>query len=207
MCLFCERVQDPAFREDERFLLETETVMAFLDSFPVTTGHALIIPKQHVADLFELGEDVYSQVFSQVRAVKELLQVKGYPAEGFNLGVNVGAAAGQTIGHVHVHLIPRNTGDTAYDHTGDVRGGVRWVVPTKAAYWEGAPFHPEPLTQNELDALSWTASRQLEISNIPVNEPGGNLHTGWTKLCYMRGTLDPVEEWLEAEASFLDEQD
>jgi diadenosine tetraphosphate (Ap4A) HIT family hydrolase len=103
--------------------------VAIWDAFPVSPGHALIISRRHVADLFELGADEQAAVWALVPAVKALIDARHAPA-GYNIGVNVGAAAGQTVGHVHVHVIPRYEGDAA-----DPRGGVRRVLPAKADYW------------------------------------------------------------------------
>ena len=107
--------------------------MAFKDGFPVNPGHALIVPRRHVADLFELTADEQAALWRLLPEVKQRLDARHSPA-GYNVGVNVGAAAGQTVGHVHVHLIPRFAGDVE-----DPRGGVRWVVPARAAYWKADP--------------------------------------------------------------------
>lgn len=98
------------------------------DAYPVSPGHTLIVPRRHVANLWDLTEEEYHELF----AVARTLAKSAAPApDGWNLGVNVGAAAGQTVWHVHLHLIPRRAGDTA-----DPRGGVRWVVPEHAQYWD-----------------------------------------------------------------------
>jgi diadenosine tetraphosphate (Ap4A) HIT family hydrolase len=91
----------------------------------------LIVPKRHVAGLFDLEPRELAAVWLLLPEVKLRLDARHSPA-GYNVGVNVGAAAGQTVNHVHLHLIPRYAGDVA-----DPRGGVRWVVPERAAYWEG----------------------------------------------------------------------
>ena len=107
----------------------TDTAVAVLDGFPIAEGHSLIIPKRHVELLFELPEDELLQAWSLVAKVRELLKRK-YQPDGFNIGVNEGLAAGQTISHAHIHVIPRRTGDVP-----DPRGGIRWVIPTRAKYW------------------------------------------------------------------------
>ncbi len=104
--------------------------MAFLDGFPITPGHTLVIPKRHVASLFELSEDEQAAVWRLVVQMRANLDSEIQP-DGFNLGLNDGTAAGQTVMHAHVHIIPRRKGDTA-----DPRGGVRWIFPDKARYWE-----------------------------------------------------------------------
>jgi diadenosine tetraphosphate (Ap4A) HIT family hydrolase len=111
-------------------LVENELAVAFKDGFPVNPGHALIVPRRHVADLFELTADEQAALWRLLPEVKQRLDARHAPA-GYNVGVNVGAAAGQTVQHVHVHLIPRYAGDVD-----DPRGGVRWVLPERAAYWK-----------------------------------------------------------------------
>jgi diadenosine tetraphosphate (Ap4A) HIT family hydrolase len=113
----------------ERVWQETEHSIAFLDAFPVTEGHTLIIPKRHVESLFDLPEVELARVWAQVAEVRKLLTERYHP-DGFNVGVNDGQAAGQTIAHAHVHVIPRREGDAP-----DPRGGIRWIVPGKAKYW------------------------------------------------------------------------
>ncbi len=99
------------------------------DGYPVTLGHALVVPNRHVASLFELPTDELQAVWATVAALRrQLAQELGVAS--FNIGINDGADAGQTVGHAHVHVIPRRAGDVA-----DPRGGVRWVVPDHAAWW------------------------------------------------------------------------
>lgn len=126
-CPFCQRLALPDL------LAENDQAVAFKDAFPVSPGHALIVPRRHVADLFELTPEEHAALWQLLPEVKTRLDARHAPA-GYNVGVNVGAAAGQTIGHAHVHLIPRYVGDVA-----DPRGGVRWVFPERAAYWKDEP--------------------------------------------------------------------
>ena len=109
---------------------ESEFAVAFLDGFPITQGHTLVIPKRHVASLFELSEEEQAAVWRLVAHVRAKLVIEIQP-DGFNIGLNDGTAAGQTVMHAHVHIIPRRKGDTA-----DPRGGVRLIFPDKARYWE-----------------------------------------------------------------------
>ena len=102
---------------------------AIWDAFPLSPGHALIVSRRHVADLFELSAEEHAALWALLPAVKAAIGARHAPA-GYNVGVNVGAAAGQTVGHVHVHVIPRYEGDVL-----DPRGGIRWVLPERAAYW------------------------------------------------------------------------
>ncbi len=115
----------------ERVILETPTAVAFYDGYPLSEGHALVVPRFPVASLYELDPDMQAAVWETVRQVREILEERYHPA-GFNIGINDGEAAGQTIAHAHIHIIPRYRGDVP-----DPRGGIRWVIPEKAKYWEG----------------------------------------------------------------------
>jgi diadenosine tetraphosphate (Ap4A) HIT family hydrolase len=121
-CPFCNLPQ-------ERVFLETGTTLAFLDGYPVTEGHTLVIPKRHVASIFELPPEELAALWTQVATVRNVL-AKKYSPDPFNIGVNDGPAAGQTVPHAHIHVIPRRKGDAA-----DPRGGIRWIIPDKAKYW------------------------------------------------------------------------
>jgi diadenosine tetraphosphate (Ap4A) HIT family hydrolase len=126
-CPFCGRVRDP-----DAQLATNRHAVAFADAFPVTEGHALVVPREHVGRLSDLDEDAYVDVWLLVREVERHITARLGP-DGFTIGANVGEAAGQTVPHAHVHLIPRKHGDHE-----DPRGGIRWVVPERAAYWERA---------------------------------------------------------------------
>jgi len=118
------------FCSDQLSLLaENAYAIAFADGFPVSEGHVLVAPRRCVSSLFELSGDERAMVFELVAEVRELLSDRYSPA-GFNVGLNDGDAAGQTVMHAHVHMIPRYKGDCD-----DPRGGVRWVLPGKADYW------------------------------------------------------------------------
>jgi diadenosine tetraphosphate (Ap4A) HIT family hydrolase len=112
-----------------RILAESEFAAALIDAFPVTEGHTLVVPKRHVASVFDLSDEEQAAVWKLVAQVRATLTAQLKP-DGFNVGVNDGAAAGQTVMHAHVHVIPRRKGDVA-----DPRGGVRWIMPSKAQYW------------------------------------------------------------------------
>lgn len=109
--------------------LENDHAHSCLDTFPVARGHSLVIPRRHVSSLFDLNDDELAAVWRLVSAVREQLLTDLNP-DGFNIGINDGGAAGQTIPHAHVHVIPRFQGDVP-----DPRGGVRWIIPEKAPYW------------------------------------------------------------------------
>jgi diadenosine tetraphosphate (Ap4A) HIT family hydrolase len=105
--------------------------VAVPDAFPVVEGHMLVVPRRHVASLFDLSDEEQAAVWKLVAQVRGKLASE-LKADGFTIGVNDGPAAGQTVLHAHVHVIPRRVGDVA-----DPRGGVRWVIPAKARYWAG----------------------------------------------------------------------
>lgn len=122
-CLFCN-LPDTVTIVDENAL-----AVAFYDAFPVTEYHTLVIPRRHVADYFELSAEEAEAVRALLQRQRERLLQRDETISGFNIGVNVGADAGQSIFHVHVHLIPRRKGDMP-----DPRGGVRGVIPQKQKY-------------------------------------------------------------------------
>jgi diadenosine tetraphosphate (Ap4A) HIT family hydrolase len=115
--------------DPDRIILETRDAVAFLDKYPVSEGHTLVVPKIAVITLGELAPEVEAGLWKAVRQVRDLLEEQYWP-DGFNIGVNDGRAAGQTIPHAHIHVIPRYAGDVP-----DPRGGIRWVVPERAKYW------------------------------------------------------------------------
>ena len=121
-CPFCSLPHD-------RILQERETAFTIRDGFPVSPGHTLIIPRRHVSSFFGITDAERADVMSLLAAARSDLDSEFHPA-GYNIGINDGAAAGQTVPHLHIHLIPRYEGDRD-----DPRGGVRWVLPDKAAYW------------------------------------------------------------------------
>lgn len=113
----------------ERILHEADTALALHDGYPVSPGHTLVIPRRHVASFFEITDAERADLMSLLAAARDDIDRQFHPA-GYNIGINDGAAAGQTVQHLHIHLIPRYEGDRD-----DPRGGVRWVLPDKAAYW------------------------------------------------------------------------
>jgi len=122
-CVFCsERARAEA-------LAANELAVAFSAGFPVSPGHALIVPRRHEPDFFSLSAEEQAAVIALVNPVRTVLDREFRP-DGYNLGVNAGRAAGQTIMHTHLHVIPRYSGDVP-----EPRGGVRWVLPETARYW------------------------------------------------------------------------
>lgn len=120
-CPFCNIAESKIFLKGNGFT-------ALYDSFPVSPGHILIIPERHVGNYFELSDVEKSILWRAVDQCKQLLDSKIHP-DGYNIGINVGSVAGQSISHVHIHLIPRYNGDVE-----NPRGGVRGVIPGKQNY-------------------------------------------------------------------------
>jgi diadenosine tetraphosphate (Ap4A) HIT family hydrolase len=112
-----------------RVVAENEYGVAIRDAFPVSPGHTLVISRRHVESLFALSPEEQSSVLRLLGETKQRLD-EDFRPDGFNIGVNDGPAAGQTVPHLHVHLIPRYRGDCS-----DPRGGIRWLFPEKANYW------------------------------------------------------------------------
>lgn len=123
VCVLCDRVDAGAL------VLAGGSAAALDDAFPVSTGHTLVVPRRHQANLLDLLPIELADLWMLVIRVCAHLGETHRPA-GFNIGANIGAAAGQTVDHGHVHVIPRYEGDVS-----DPRGGVRWVLPHRAAYW------------------------------------------------------------------------
>ena len=121
-CLFC-------FMPKERIISENELVYAIRDKYPVTPLHSLIIPKRHVVNYFSLTKDELLSCDFLLKEVKNSIQTEDESVEGFNIGINSGEVAGQTIFHCHIHLIPRRSGDVE-----NPRGGVRHLIPGKGDY-------------------------------------------------------------------------
>ena len=114
--------------EIRELIVETATVFSFYDKFPVSKGHALVVPKRLVSNYFELTLKEQMACWIVVNKVKAILQEK-YNSDGFNIGININEDAGQTISHCHIHIIPRYKGDVEVP-----RGGVRGVIPCKKEY-------------------------------------------------------------------------
>ena len=124
-CLFCN-IQS---HDQQRIIDENELAFVIRDAFPVTVGHTLIIPKRHVKDYFSLKQSEINAINQLIQKQKLLLEKEDSKIEGFNIGINNGEAAGQTIFHCHIHLIPRRLGDVE-----NPRGGVRHIIVGKGYY-------------------------------------------------------------------------
>jgi diadenosine tetraphosphate (Ap4A) HIT family hydrolase len=112
-----------------RILLSNGNAVVIRDGFPVSPGHTLIVSRRHVGSFFDMTAEERESLLHLIVEAQKLLATELCP-DGWNIGINDGAAAGQTVAHLHVHLIPRYVGDSH-----DPRGGVRWVLPEKADYW------------------------------------------------------------------------
>ena len=121
-CPFCEI-------EPRRIVAANSLAVAIRDNYPVSEGHTLVVPREHKASLFELSAETQAAIWQLVGALRHELNLE-LSAPGFNIGLNDGASAGQTVMHAHVHVIPRYKDDVP-----DPRGGIRWVIPDKAKYW------------------------------------------------------------------------
>ena len=120
-CIFCSE-------PETEVLCENELARAFYDKYPVSEGHVLVTPKRHAETYFEAAPEELAAINDLVFKVKGILDKK-YNPDGYNIGVNVGYPAGQTIFHLHVHVIPRHKGDID-----DPRGGVRCIKPNIVCY-------------------------------------------------------------------------
>lgn len=121
-CPFCPPPAD-------HVLIERPLAFVKRDGYPLTKGHALVIPRRHVATFFETTTEERQAMLDLLDETKAMLDREHQP-DGYTIGINDGPAAGQTVMHVHLHIIPRYLGDTS-----DPRGGIRWIFPEKAAYW------------------------------------------------------------------------
>ena len=121
-CYFCNL-------DAERIIDSNTECFVIRDGFPISPGHTLVIPKRHVGSFFELTTEEREALIVLLHSAKQGLDSE-YRPDAYNIGINDGPAAGQTVPHVHVHLIPRYEGDRD-----DPRGGVRWIMPEKAKYW------------------------------------------------------------------------
>lgn len=137
VCPFCDFVQNG------HPVAEQATFVAKHDSYPVSRGHTLLIPKRHVETFFALTEDELKDFFDLLLTVRQTID-REFGPDGFNVGVNIGAAAGQTIAHLHIHVIPRYTGDVE-----NPRGGVRGVIPGQADYPSDDPNPSDLFWQEE----------------------------------------------------------
>ncbi|MGE5626555.1 MAG: HIT family protein [Solirubrobacterales bacterium] len=122
-CIFCDYIHTK-----DKIIAENELAFAIYDTFPVNTGHTLIIPKRHFKDYFEATPDEIKAIYELTHTMKRILDDKFKP-DAYNIGVNIGEAAGQTVMHLHVHMIPRFIGDIK-----NPRGGIRKMMKNMVHY-------------------------------------------------------------------------
>lgn len=118
-CLFC-RFED---RSVNTIFAQSENFYARLDNFPAVDGHVEIVPKKHIVSFFELTHDEIAEAYGLMTKAQKMLFERYRPA-GYTIGINEGRAAGRSVDHLHIHLIPRHMGDVA-----DPRGGIRQILP------------------------------------------------------------------------------
>jgi ATP adenylyltransferase len=121
-CLFCNI-------DKSRIVSESDLCYAIADGFPVTKGHTLVIPRRHAETYFDLTDDEVMACNDMLRALRKSILALDPSVKAFNVGMNAGEEAGQTIFHCHIHLIPRRAGDVE-----NPRGGIRHVIPGKGYY-------------------------------------------------------------------------
>ncbi|MGI6606693.1 MAG: HIT family protein [Peptococcia bacterium] len=121
-CIFCD------YLKNQKIIMENELAFAIYDTFPVNKGHVLVMPKRHFANFFDATTEEVSAFNDLLQKVKGLLDGELKP-DGYNIGINIGEAAGQTIFHLHIHLIPRYNGDVE-----NPRGGVRKIKKPLVEY-------------------------------------------------------------------------
>jgi len=120
-CLFCEV-------PESEIIIDHDLCFARWDKFPVSPGHLLVIPRRHYASVFDATDEEFAAMWEVIGQVKQLID-KEYKPDGYNIGVNVGQAGGQSVFHMHMHIIPRYKGDVE-----NPKGGVRGVIPFKQKY-------------------------------------------------------------------------
>ncbi|MEV6907788.1 HIT family protein [Amycolatopsis sp. NPDC051071] len=118
-CLFCQ-IHDPEVND---LLFTGQEIYVRLDNFPAAKGHVEVVPIRHVASYFDLTPSEHTEVYALIKRAQQYIEERFQP-DGYTIGVNEGRAAGRTIDHLHIHLIPRYEGDVP-----DPRGGIRHVLP------------------------------------------------------------------------------
>ena len=121
-CIFCTI-------PDERIIEQNDLAYAIYDGFPVTKYHTLVIPKRHAETYFDLTKEEIDACHNLLVKIRSRIENSDSFVNGFNIGINNGESAGQTVFHCHIHFIPRRVGDM-----GNPRGGVRGVIPNKQRY-------------------------------------------------------------------------
>jgi len=121
-CIFCHP-------RKEEILAENEYAQIVADNSPVSNGHCLVVPRRHIKTLFEASKEENHAFYELIQEAREIILKQGYKPDGYNIGSNNDIAAGQSIFHLHIHVIPRYAGDVELP-----KGGIRHVIPRKASY-------------------------------------------------------------------------
>lgn len=190
ICPFCAP-------DASRVFLRLPTVFALWDAFPVSEGHALIVPHRHVATWFDADSDERLAIFSAIETVCSIVRQTA-PCNGFNIGINIGQAAGQTVPHLHLHVIPRRDGDVA-----DPRGGVRHVIPGKGNYLLPRPSGELLSAADRVPAASATRFLLAAGASSCEESPGPNADGGMLTT----GGPDPLLPALERDIAQADRVD
>ena len=130
-CFFCKLREGKAVgkaKEPNKYILENELALGRFDDFPVNPGHIEFITKRHIATIFDATEEEKLAIFDLIDRAKKMIDEQYHP-DGYNIGINCGESAGQSVMHLHVHLIPRYKGDVK-----NPRGGIRGIIPEKQNY-------------------------------------------------------------------------
>lgn len=122
-CPFCKL-------DRQKIFFDSELVLGMWDTYPLSPGHALLTPRRHIARWFDATPEEQAALTSAIEHARVAIEAE-YAPQGFNIGFNDRQAAGQTVPHLHIHIIPRYDGDVS-----DARGGIRHVIPDRVAYWK-----------------------------------------------------------------------
>lgn len=185
-CPFCVTLADP---HAAAVLQRNEHVAVLFDAFPLAPGHRLVVPLTHAGYLSDLPTAVFDALFA---AVHDTLTAN--PGIDWTVGVNDGPSAGQTIPHVHVHLVPRIAGDVP-----DPRGGVRWVLPSQAAYFieGGSPAVSATLRMHFVRARAEAAA--AEIWTTALADVLGSYVASANSVSVFYDYLDPIDPWFRSQ--------
>ena len=196
----------------ERIFYVDELVIGLWDAYPVSPGHALLVPRRHVVSWFDATREEQSALLAAIEKAKAAIESNRAP-HGYNIGVNDGSAAGQTIFHLHVHLIPRYAGDVT-----DPRGGVRYVLPSKANYITRIEDSERPASAHA-GKLLWTGGREEPFAeslkgilcNLRPRRHCGRIHdarrcTGLT-LRHIRSSRSRYQDSVADAGDYLDATD
>ena len=166
--------------DPDRLIIANDVAVAFYDSFPLSEGHALVVPRVVLKSLYDLEPTAQAAIWETVRQTRKILEEQ-YAPDGFNIGVNDGRAAGQTVPHAHIHVIPRYEGDVT-----DPRGGIRWVIPERAAYWPEKKLVTAAILRRGNAVLLTRRAEGEKLAGL-WEFPGGKVHEGETpEVCLAR---------------------